>query len=175
MNASDVMTITVITVKPDATVQEAAKILLTNGISGVPVVDDSTTLVGIISEGDLLRRAPEGAWPKAWGPPPRRGWAKLLMDEDVCDREYVTLPGRKVADIMTREVLLAEPETSVSDIAALMVRHRIKRVPIVQHGKIVGMVSRQDIVQALAEFPKARPAQPETGSDHEQTLQAHQN
>lgn len=73
------------------------------------------------------------------------------MDEHVGDREYVTQPGRKVADIMTREVLLAEPEKSVSDIAALI---RIKRVPIVQHGKIVGIVSRQHIVQALAEFPE---------------------
>jgi CBS domain-containing protein len=154
MKASDVMTIAVITVKPDATVQEAAKILLTNSISGVPVVDDSTTLVGIISEGDLLRGAHEGAWPKAWGPPPRRGWAKLLMDEEVSDSEYITQRGRKVADIMTREVLLAEPETSVSDIAALMVHHRIKRVPIVRNGKVVGIVSRQNIVQALAELPE---------------------
>jgi CBS domain-containing protein len=154
MIASDVMTTTVITVKPNATVQEAAQILLTKGISGLPVVDDSGELLGIISEGDLLRRAHEGAWPKAWGATPRWGWAKLLMDGEVSDTEYITQRGCKVVDIMTREVVQAEPETSVSDIATLMVHHRIKRVLIVQHGKVVGIVSRQNIVQALAELPK---------------------
>jgi CBS domain-containing protein len=154
MNASDVMTTAVIAVKPDATVQEVAQLLLTNGVSGVPVVDHSGKLLGILSEGDLLRRSHEGAWPKAWGPPPRRGWAKLLMDGAVSETEYVTQPDRKVADIMTREVIRAEPETSLSDIAAVMVHHRIKRVPIVRNGKVVGIVSRQNIVQALAEFPK---------------------
>lgn len=71
MNASDVMVSAVITVKPDATVQEAAQLMLANRVSGLPVVDDSAKLVGLISEGDLLRRAAEETWPKAWGPPPR--------------------------------------------------------------------------------------------------------
>jgi CBS domain-containing protein len=150
MNACDVMTTNVITVKPNQTMQELAEVLLVNRISGVPVVDDSGKLVGIISEGDLLRRADEGVWPKAWGPPPRRGWIKLLMDGEVLDTEFVTQRGRKVADIMTREIISAKPETSVSDIAALLVRHRVKRLPIVQDGKIVGIVSRANLIQAFA-------------------------
>jgi CBS domain-containing protein len=115
------MTTTVITVKPDTTVQEDARLLLSNGISGIPIVDDSATLVGIISEGDLLRRAHEGAWPKAWGPPPRRGWARWLMDTEISEAEYITQHDVRVADIMTREVVI---------------------------------VSRQDIVKALAGLPK---------------------
>jgi CBS-domain-containing membrane protein len=93
MNASDVMVSAVITVKPHATVQEAAQLMLANGVSGLPVVDDSAKLVGLISEGDLLRRAAEETWPKAWGPP---GWAKLLMGPEERDTEYVTQHDRKV-------------------------------------------------------------------------------
>jgi CBS domain-containing protein len=154
VKASDAMTTTVITVKPDTTVQEAARLLLTNGISGMPVVDDAATLVGIISEGDLLRRAHEEAWPKAWGPPPRRGWARWLMDTKISEAEYITQHDVRVADIMTREVVQAQPESSLSDVAALMLRHRIKRVPVVRNGRVVGIVSRQDIVKALAGLPK---------------------
>jgi CBS domain-containing protein len=150
MNASDVMVSDVITVKPDATVQEAAQLMLANRISGLPVVDDSAKLVGIISEGDLLRRAPEGTWPKAWGPPPRRGWAKLLMAPDELDTEYVAKHDRKVGDIMTRDIVSAGLKTSIPDVAALMVHHRIKRVPIIQDGRVVGIVSRANIVEALS-------------------------
>ena len=126
MNVSDVMVSAVITVKPDATVQEAGQLMLANRVSGLPVVDDSAKLVGLISEGDLLRRAAEETWPKAWGPPPRRGWAKLLMGPEERDTEYVTQQDRKVGDIMTRDVVSAAPETSISEIAALLVHHRIK-------------------------------------------------
>ena len=126
---------------------------------------NSGQLVGIISEGDLLRRTPEGAWPKAWGPPPRRGWAKWLMDgtdAEATDAEYVTQPNHDVAEIMTREIISAEPETPVSDIAALVVHHRIKRVPIVHDGKVVGLVSRANLVQALAGLPKKPVSRAET-------------
>ncbi len=150
MNASDVMITDVISVKPDATVQEAAELLLSKKISGMPVVDHSGKLVGLISEGDLLRRSPEGSWPKAWGPPPRRGWLKLLIDGDEIDTEYITQPARKVADIMSYDVISARPETPLSDVASLLVHHRIKRVPIVKDGNLVGIVSRANLVEALA-------------------------
>jgi CBS domain-containing protein len=74
------------------------------------------------------------------------------MDGDVLDAEYATQPDRKVADVMNREVISAEPESSVSDMATLMVRHKIKRVPIVQNGKLVGIVSRVNLIRALAGF-----------------------
>jgi CBS domain-containing protein len=116
----------------------------------MPVVDESGKVVGMISEGDLLRRSPEGAWPKVWGPPPHRGWMRLLMDVDGPDTEYVTQPNRRVAEIMTYDIISAEPDTPVSDIAILLVHHRIKRVPIVRNGKLVGLVSRAHIIEALA-------------------------
>jgi CBS domain-containing protein len=150
MKASDVMIKDVITVKPNTKVQEVAEILVTKRISGMPVVDDSRKVVGMISEGDLLRRSPEGLWPKAWGPPPRRGWVRLLIDGDNLDTEYVTQPDRKVGDIMTYDIISAEPETSVSDIAILLMHHRIKRVPIIRNGKLVGLVSRANLIEALA-------------------------
>ena len=150
MNASDVMITDVTTVKPNTKVQEVAEILVTKRISGMPVVDDSGKVVGMISEGDLLRRSAEGAWPRAWGSPPRRGWVRLLMDGDNLDTEYVTQPDRRVADIMTYDIISAEPETSVSDIATLLVHHRIKRVPIIRNGKLVGLVSRANLIEALA-------------------------
>jgi CBS domain-containing protein len=150
MNASGVMTTKVITAKSEQTMQEVAELLLVNHISGMPVVDQSGKLVGMISEGDLLRRADEGVWPQAWGPPPRRGWMTLLMDGAAVDTEHVQRRDRKVADIMTREIISAKPETSISDIAALLVHHRIKRVPIVQDGEVVGIVSRANLIQAFA-------------------------
>jgi CBS domain-containing protein len=151
MNASDVMTTKVITARSDQTMQEVAELLLLKHISGMPVVDQSGKLVGMISEGDLLRRADEGVWPKAWGPPPRRGWITLLMDGAVLGTEHVQQRDRKVADIMTREIISAKPDTPISDIAALLVHHRIKRVPIVLDGEIVGIVSRANLIQAFAE------------------------
>jgi CBS domain-containing protein len=150
MNASDVMITDVTTVKPNTKVQEVAEILVTKQISGMPVVDDSGKVVGMISEGDLLRRSAEGAWPKVWGPPPRQGWVRLLVDGDDLETEYVNQPHRRVAEIMTYDIISADPETSVSDIAILLVRHRIKRVPIVRSGKLVGLVSRANIIEALA-------------------------
>jgi CBS domain-containing protein len=159
MNASDVMVNDVITVKPTATVQEAAQVLLTNRISGMPIVDDSGAVVGMITEGDLIRRADADVWPKAWGPPPRRGWLKLLMDGDICDTECVTQQGRTVADIMTREIISVDPDTSVSDIATLVMRHRIKRVPVMRKGRLVGLVSRANLLQALASRAGVLPLQ----------------
>jgi CBS domain-containing protein len=150
MNASDVMIRDVITVKPNAKVQEVAEILVTKRISGMPVIDDSGKVVGMISEGDLLRRSADGAWPNVWGPPPRRGWVRLLMEGDDLSTEYVNQPDRRVADVMTYEIISANPETSVSEIASLLMHHRIKRVPIMRNGKLVGLVSRGNLIEALA-------------------------
>ena len=136
--------------------QEVAQLLLANRISGAPVVVSSGKLVGIITEGDLLRRIPSGSWPKAWGPPPRTGWVRWLLDLswDADDLEYVSQHGRTVADIMTREIISAQPDALVSDVATLLVHHQIKRVPVVRDRKLVGLISRANLVQALAGLPK---------------------
>lgn len=144
MKASDVMVTDVITVKPDSDVPEVATLLLTNRISAVPVVDDAGTLVGMISEGDLLRRdEADTGHERSW-------WLKLLMGREILAAEFLKEHSRRVADLMTRDIVSAEPDTPVADIATLLERHRIKRVPILRNGKVVGIVSRANLIQALA-------------------------
>jgi CBS domain-containing protein len=148
MRASDVMVTDVITVKPNSNVQDVAKLLLANRISAVPVIDDAGKLVGMVSEGDLLRRSEaDTGHERAW-------WLRLLMGRENLAAEYLREHSRKVADVMTRGIISAEPDTSVADIATLLERHRIKRVPIVRNGNVVGIVSRANLIQALATFRK---------------------
>ena len=144
MNASDIMVSDVITVKSSGTVQEVAELLLRNRISALPVVDDTGTLVGMVSEGDLIHRGDAGTGHE------RPWWLRLLMGRDVLAAEFVKENSRTVADVMTRGVISAEPDTPVTEVATLLERHRIKRVPIVHNGKIVGIVSRANLIQALA-------------------------
>ncbi len=144
MRASDVMVTEVISVKPDSNVQDVVELLLTNRISAVPVVDDTGKLVGMLSEGDLIRRD------EAHTEHDHPWWLQLLVSRDVLAAEYVKEHGRRVADIMSRTVVSADPDTPVADIAALLERHRIKRVPVVHNGKVVGIVSRANLIQALA-------------------------
>jgi CBS domain-containing protein len=148
MKAADIMVTDVITVKPDSHVEDVAGLMLANRISALPVVDDAGALVGIVSEGDLLRRAESGTGhERAW-------WLKMLMSQENLAAEYVKEHARKVGDVMTRIVISADPDTPVADIASLLERHRVKRVPIVRNGKVVGIVSRANLIQALATFRK---------------------
>jgi CBS domain-containing protein len=143
MKAADVMISNVITVSPDASVQDVANILLTNRISAVPVAGGNGELIGIISEGDLIRRAEAGTDRRhSW-------WLELLIGGTPLAAEYVKSHARKVADVMTREVITATPDTPLREIAGLLERNGIKRVPIVKGRKIVGIVSRANLVQAL--------------------------
>jgi len=160
MNASAVMVSDVITVKPDDTVQDVAGLLLVNRISAAPVVDDSGKMVGIVSEGDLLRRGENRTEHE------RPWWLKLLMGREFLAAEFIKEYGRKIADVMTHEVISAKPDTPVVDIATLLERHRIKRVPIVQNGKIVGIVSRANLIQALA-VCRNKSLEPQTVADAE--------
>ncbi|HUI97518.1 MAG TPA: CBS domain-containing protein [Xanthobacteraceae bacterium] len=145
MKARDVMVAPVVTVKPSASVKEVAKILLDNRISALPVVDDGGKVVGLVSEGDLMRRADLGTQRhRAW-------WlAALFAEEEALAAEYVKAHGRKVSDVMTKRVITAAPETSLNEIAGLLEKHSIKRVPIVENGALVGIVSRANLIQALA-------------------------
>jgi CBS domain-containing protein len=144
MNAADVMGVNVVTAKPDWSVQQVAMVMLEKGISGLPVVDQGNRLVGIVSEGDLMRRADCGTGHRhSW-------WLRMLMGRDGLAREYVREHGRKVSDVMTGAVITASPSTSLGDVAALLERNKIKRVPIVDGDKLVGVVSRANVVQAVA-------------------------
>ena len=144
MNAADVMVTNVITVGPDACLQDVAHLFLTNRISAAPVVGTDGKFLGIVSEGDLMRRAEAGTGRR------RSWWLSLLTGREVLAAEYIKEHSRKVADVMTREVITAAPQTSLRDIANILEKNGIKRVPIVDGGKIIGIVSRANLLQALA-------------------------
>jgi CBS domain-containing protein len=129
MNAADVMVTKVITVGPDACVQDVANMLLTNRISAVPVVDANGKLLGIVSEGDLMRRVEAGTGRR------RSWWLSLLTGREPFAAEYVKEHSRRVVDVMTRAVITAKPDTPLRDIANLLERNGIKRVPIVENGR----------------------------------------
>ena len=148
MNAKDVMTTEVVTVSPETTVQDLAKILSERGISGTPVVDADQRLVGIVSEGDLLHRAETGTERRVQRR--RSWWLESVAAEQEMARDYVKAHGRTVGDIMTREVITAEETTDLADLAMLLETRRVKRVPVVSGGKLVGIVSRANLVRALA-------------------------
>ncbi|MGB8632707.1 MAG: CBS domain-containing protein [Xanthobacteraceae bacterium] len=150
MKARDVMVSPVITVKPDSTVKEVAKTLVDRHISAVPVVDDAGKLVGIISEGDLMHRAEIGTERRY------RWWPRLVRGDASVPLGYIKAHASRVADIMTRNVFTATPETPLDEIAVLLERNSIKRVPIVLDGQLVGIVSRANLVQALATMPIQR-------------------
>lgn len=144
MDAGAIMTRVLVTVGPDTSVFDVANIMLENHISAVPVLDRTGALVGIISEGDLLRRAEVGSEHR------RSRWMELGFSNVRLAADYVKEHGRKVSDVMTRNVITAHPETSVADIAKILESRHIKRVPVVVDGSLVGIVSRANIVQALA-------------------------
>ena len=144
MKASDVMVRNVIAVGPDASVPDVAKILLQNCVSAVPVVTEGDKLVGIASEGDLMQR------PEAGTEPRRSWWLEMFMNNDTRAAEFTRSHSRKVSDVMTREVVTAKPDTPLADVAALLVKHGIKRVPIVRRGKLVGIVSRANLLEMVA-------------------------
>jgi CBS domain-containing protein len=148
MKAADVMVTNVITVGPTACVQDVAQILLENHISAVPVVKADGTIVGIVSEGDLMRRAETGTLRR------RSWWLAALIGREGLAAEYIKEHSRKVADIMTRDVVTVEPDTPLAEVAAILEKNRIKRVPVVKNGKIVGIVSRANLLQALASMRK---------------------
>ena len=152
MRAMDVMTTNVITVSPDTSVQEVAKILSERSISGVPVVDAENRLVGIVSEGDLLHRVEMGTDRR---PDRRTGrrrswWLDTVGSDEELARAYVKSHGRTARDVMTSEVTSVNETTELADIANLLETRRIKRVPVVRDGKLVGIVSRANLVRALA-------------------------
>jgi len=154
MKAADVMVANVITVRPDASVREVAETLLAKRISALPVVDKAGQLVGIISEGDLIRRAETGTDRR------RSWWLELLTGTTTLAADYVKSHARTVADIMTRNVITVAPETPLRDIAELLEKNSIKRVPVVKNRQVIGIVSRANLVQALASRWQEKEAQP---------------
>ena len=149
MKARDIMAAPVITASPQATIKSVAETFLKYHISGVPVVDENGRLVGIISEGDLLHRAETGTERR------RPWWLRAMAGSETLALDYVKAHARKVADAMTSRVITASPETSIQDIAVLLEKHAIKRLPIIENGQLVGIISRANLVQAIASAGKS--------------------
>ncbi|MBZ9898392.1 MULTISPECIES: CBS domain-containing protein [unclassified Mesorhizobium] len=141
--AKDVMTSPAIAVGPDSTVDEVADILLSHGISAVPVIDRGA-LLGIVSEGDLIRRAEIGTAPQG-----RSWWLHLFTNNAVQAEDYVKSHSDHVIDVMTQQVATVVESTPVAEIATLLEHNRIKRVPVLRDGQVVGIVSRANLVRAL--------------------------
>lgn len=160
MRAADVMTPTVITVDPQTSVQQLAVLLSERGISGAPVVDSSGNMIGIVSEGDLLHRAELGTEKRDER---RRSWWLEHYASGLA-QDYVKSHGRTVRDIMTRDVITVTEDASLADVAMLLETHRIKRVPVMRDGKIVGILSRANLVRALG-ATLAAPAAVSTDDD----------
>jgi len=151
MKASDVMSRNILSVGRDAAIAEAIRLMLDNRISGLPVIDTAGRLVGILTEGDLLRRSETGTERH------RPRWLEILMGPGRLAGEYVRTHGRKVAEIMTRDLVSVTPDTPLDEIVALMERRRIKRVPVLDGDTPVGIVSRADLLRALAARSKCSP------------------
>lgn len=148
MQAADIMTPDVITVRPDTTVREIAERLLANRISAVPVVDAEGKLRGIVSEGDLIRRAETDTDTR------RTWWLELVASAEERAAQYVKEHGRKADEVMTRNVITVVPQATLREIADLLERHHIKRLPVVDGGRLVGIVSRANILRGLATAPE---------------------
>jgi CBS domain-containing protein len=151
MNVADVMTKGVISITPESSVTKAARMMLLYEISGLPVIDGSGKLVGIVTEGDFLRRAELGTERH------RKRWVELLVDIGPLAEEYAHSHGRKVEEVMTRDVVTVTEDASLEEVARLMERHRIKRVPVLRNAQVIGIVSRANFLHALIVL-SAKPA-----------------
>lgn len=143
MNAADVMTRKVLTVAPSDSVQLAARLMLENRISGLPVVDGEGRVTGMLTEGDLLKRSETGTEPAI------SSWRALWLGPQRLAERYVRANGRTVGEVMTREVVAVSEQTPLAEIVALMESRRVKRLPVLREGGLVGIISRADLLHAL--------------------------
>jgi CBS domain-containing protein len=159
MKALEAMTKDVITVGPSATVREVAALLVRHRISAVPVVSDEGRVIGIVSQTDLGHRS-ETATEKR-----RKWWLELFADANTKARDYIKSHGLVAQDVMTRFVVSVSKDAHLSEVADILDTHRIRQVPVMQDGKLVGMISRADLVRKLAEALITAPAtRPENGA-----------
>jgi CBS domain-containing protein len=157
MKAADIMTHSVVSVQPDATMLQAAHLMLQHRISGLPVVDSDGHIVGIVTEGDFLRRVETGTQRQ------RPRWVQFLLGPGRLAEEYVHSSSRRVEDVMTQPVHTIGEDTPLSDVVELMERHRVKRLPVLRDHKLVGIVSRANLLHALASL--ARDIEPTPADD----------
>ncbi len=148
MNANDVMTMPVISIAATDSVETAIRLMLEHHVSAVPVIDEKEQLAGIISEGDIIRRLRDGDEKHhAW-------WLEMLTELSPNMDEFIKAKSHHVSDVMTRDVVAVSDNTSVSEIARLLETNRIKRVPVIRDGRVVGIVSRANLLHALSALQK---------------------
>jgi CBS domain-containing protein len=151
MKASDIMTGRVISIAPDASVLEAIRLMLDKHISGLPVIDASGALVGVITEGDFLRRAETGTERK------RPRWLEFLLGPRRLAEDYVHTHAFKVEEVMTPEPITVTEDTGLDEVVQILERRRIKRLPVMRGAQVVGIVSRANLLRALASLGGAAP------------------
>jgi CBS domain-containing protein len=147
VKAQDIMTRDVVTVGPDTSIPEIATILVKKHISGVPVLTDRGEIIGMVSQSDLLHRVEIGTE----GETRRMSWFRNLADANALAREYAKAHGLKARDVMSRYVISVHGDTALTDVADILDRHGIKRVPVVQAGRLVGIITRGDLIRALSQ------------------------
>ncbi len=143
MKVSDAMTQRPVSIEFDATLEEAARRMVHEGVSGLPVVDPDGQVVGVVTDGDLLRRAEIGT------EKPRAGWFVALFEPGRMARDYVVSHARKVDEVMSRDVIAISPDAPLSEAVTLMEARQIKRLPVLDQGKLVGVIGRSDLLRAF--------------------------
>jgi Predicted signal-transduction protein containing cAMP-binding and CBS domains len=159
MRAHQIMTRSVISVTPDTTIVEAANIMLQRHVSGLPVVDETGKLVGIVSEGDFIRRSEIGTQRK------HGRWLKFILGPGRSASDFVHEHGRKVSEVMTTSPVTINEDTALAEIADMMEQNNIKRLPVVRGDKVVGIVTRANLLQAVASLARQVP-DPTADDDH---------
>jgi CBS domain-containing protein len=159
MRAHQIMTRQVITIDAGASIVDAANIMLTKHISGLPVVDDAGAVVGIVSQGDFIRRAEIGTERK------RGRWLKFLVGPGTAASDFVRERGRKVEEIMTPDPCTVTEDATLEDIVELMERNHVKRLPVLRGDRLVGIVTRTNLLQAVAGLTRDVP-DPTADDDH---------
>jgi len=166
MKVEDVMTRNVISIDPDATVLQAARLMLQHHISGLPVIDGSGQLVGVLSEGDFLRRRETNTEKR------RSRWLEFLMGPGRMAAEYSHSHGCKVSEAMSKKPQTVNETASLEDVVELMEHHRIKRVPVLCGGEVVGIVTRSNLMRAMVSVARSAPPTATDDTAIRETLEA---
>ncbi len=163
MQAQDIMTKELITVAPDTPISEIAKLLVQHRIGAVPVLAADGRLLGLVSQTDLGHRSETGTGKR------RKWWLDMFADPDAQAREYVKTHGLKAEDVMTSVIFSVPYDASLAEVADALDVHRVRQLPVMRDGKLVGIISRADLVRALAEMAVASTA-PRSGNGQLQKL-----
>ena len=166
MIVADIMTHPALAIGPEAPLLQAIRLMTGHRVSGLPVVGPEGQILGVLTEGDLLRRAETGTA----GDQP--GWLAGILRPGRTAQQYVSTHGRRVGDVMTTEVIAVTEDTSLADAVDLMQRHRVRRLPVLRDGKLLGVVSRADLVRHLGEVLAAETPSTDDGALQQAVLDA---